>query len=151
MELKNKKISPQAILALKEALSVIFWKKEELRDFVKLSLNNNSIVSTINWDLTKRESAKELVERMANRQDIYKEDLINLILAVIDFTKFPHLEFWDSDGSLRKKAQSAVEQLRTQTNGYIAITKEQEESRKRKLEIEKKIAKIKSLEDELAF
>ena len=114
-------------------------------------MNNNSIVSTINWDLTKRESAKELVERMANRQDIYKEDLINLILAVIDFTKFPHLEFWDSDGSLRKKAQSAVEQLRTQTNGYIAITKEQEESRKRKLEIEKKIAKIKSLEDELAF
>lgn len=149
MELKNKKISPQAILALKEALSVIFWKKEELRDFLKLTLNNNSIVSTINWNVTKRESVKELVERMTNRQDIYKEELINLILAVIDFTEFPHLEFWDSNGKLRKKAKNAVEILRTQTKGYIQITKEQEESRKRKIEIEKKIAKNKSLEDEL--
>ena len=29
----NKKISPQAVLALKEALSVITWKKDDLRDF----------------------------------------------------------------------------------------------------------------------
>ncbi len=149
MDLKNKKISPQAILALKEALSVIFWKKDELREFIKLTLNNNAIVSTINWNVTKRESVKELIERMTNRQDIFKEDLINLILAVIDFTEFPHLEFWDPDGSLRRKAKNSVENLRAQTKGYIQITKEQEESRKRKLEIEKKIAKNKSLEEEL--
>ncbi len=149
MDLKNKKISPQAILALKEALSVIFWKKDELRDFIKLTLNNNTIVSTINWNVTKRESVKELIERMTNRQDIYKEDLINLILAVIDFTDFPHLEFWDADGTLKRKAKNAVKNLRIQTQGYIQITKEQEESRKRKIEIEKKIAKNKSLDDEL--
>lgn len=149
MNLRSKQISTQAIFALKEALSVLFWKRDELRDFVKLTLNNNLIVSTINWNVTKRESVKELIERMINRQDIYKEDLINLILAVVDFTDFPHLEFWDSDGTLRKKAKIAVENLRNQTKGFLQISQEQEDSRKHKIEIEKKIAKNKSLEDEL--
>lgn len=149
MHLKNKKISPQAIMALKEALSIIFWKKDELREFIKLTINNNVIVSTINWNLTKRESVKELLERMTSRQDIFKEDIINLILAVSDFTEFPHLEFWDPDGTLRKKAKNAVEKLRVQTKGFIQISKEQEELRKRKIELEKKIAKGRSLEEEL--
>ncbi|HEX7412852.1 MAG TPA: hypothetical protein VF411_02320, partial [Bacteroidia bacterium] len=77
---KDKKISPQAVLALKEALSAIFWKKEDLQDFVKLSIENNAIVGTINWGGTKREAIKELIERMINRQDIYKNDLMHLLL-----------------------------------------------------------------------
>jgi len=44
----DKKISPQAIMALKDALPVIFWKKEDLHDFIKLTLDNSAIVSTIN-------------------------------------------------------------------------------------------------------
>lgn len=31
--ISTKKISPQAIHALKEALSIITWKKDDLRDF----------------------------------------------------------------------------------------------------------------------
>ena len=149
MNLNNKKISPQAILALKEALSVIFWKKDDLKDFIKLSLNNSAIVGTINWNGTKRESVKELIERMTNRSDIYKDDLMNLLLAVTDLTDFPQLEFWDEDGSKKRKAKDAVERLRKHTKGYIEITKEQEEARKRKQDNEKKIAKNKSLETEL--
>ncbi|MBI9068748.1 MAG: hypothetical protein JEZ09_15745 [Salinivirgaceae bacterium] len=149
MNINNKKISPQAIMALKEALSVIFWKKDELKDFIKLTLNNSAIVNTINWNGTKRESVKELVERMINRPDIYKEDLLNLLLAVTDFTDFPHLEFWDEDGTKREKAKTAVDKLRNQTKGYIQISKEQDESKKRRIETEKRIAKNKSLENEL--
>ncbi len=149
MELENKKISPQAILALKEALAIIFWKKDELKDFIKLTIRNSSIVGTINWDVTKRESVKELIERMTNRQDIYKEDLVNLILAVTDFIDFPHLEFWDDDGSKRKKAKEAVQKLRAQTKGFNQITKDQEEANIRRIESEKKIIKNKSLDAEL--
>ncbi len=43
----NKKISPQAVLALKEALSVITWKKDDLKDFLKLSMDNSSIIGAI--------------------------------------------------------------------------------------------------------
>ena len=38
MDNGKKKISPQAIMALKEALSVIFWKKEDLKEFLKLTI-----------------------------------------------------------------------------------------------------------------
>ena len=149
MDLTNKKISPQAILALKESLSVIFWKKEELRDFIKLTLKNSAIVGTINWEGTKRESVKELIERMTNRPDIYKEDLMNLLLGVTDMTDFSHLKFWDEDGTKTKKAKESVQKLRMQTKGYIQLTEEQEDAKKRRAETEKKIIKSKSLEDEL--
>ncbi|NRS90910.1 hypothetical protein HNQ02_003861 [Flavobacterium sp. 7E] len=149
MSLDNKKISPQAILALKEALSVIFWKKEELQDFTKLSIENSAIIGTINWNATKRESVKELIERMINRQDLYKTDLMNLITSVSDMNDFSHLKFWDEDGTKTKKAEEAVEKLRNLTKGYFQITKEQEDAKKRKIETEKQINKNKSLESEL--
>lgn len=147
---KDKKISPQAILALKEALSVIFWKREDLQDFIKLSIENNAIVGTINWGGTKREAVKELIERMTNRPDIYTNDLMHLLLAVTDFNDFSNLKYWDEDGSKTKKAKEAVNNLRTYTKGYIQITQEQEEAQKRKVEAERKINKNKSLNDELS-
>ena len=149
MNIENKKISPQAILALKEALSVIFWKKEELQDFAKLSLENPAIIGTINWDLTKRESVKELIERMINRQDLYKNDLINLITSVAEMNDFSHLKFWDEDGTKIKKAKESVDKLRNLTKGYFQISKEQEEAKQRKIETEKRINKNKTLESEL--
>jgi hypothetical protein len=147
--LTNKKISPQAVLALKEALSVIFWKRDELKDFVKLTISNTAIIGTINWDGNKRVAVKELIERMTNRPDIYMDDLMNLLLAVTDMTDFSHLKFWDEDGSKTQKAKEAVAKLRVQTKGYIQITQEQEEARKRKVETEKRINKNKSLDSEL--
>jgi hypothetical protein len=120
-----------------------------LKDFIKLTLSNSAILGTINWEVTKREAVKELIERMTNRTDIFNDDLMNLLLAVTDITDFSHLTFWDEDGSKTIKAKDAVEKLRVQTKGYIQITKEQEEALKRKAETEKKIKKNKSLDEEL--
>lgn len=145
----KKKISPQAILALREALASIYWKKEHLRDFIKLSLDNSAIVATINWEGTKRDSIKELLERMINRRDIYDGDLMNLFLAVYDFIDFDNLDFWDEDGSKKKKAKQAVSNLRGLTKGYFEVTKDQEAAKVRKLEAERNLKKVVSLEDEL--
>jgi hypothetical protein len=145
----EKKISPQAIVALKEALSVIYWKKEDLQDFIKMSIDNKAIVGTINWNVTKRESVKELIERMLNRQDIYKNDLLNLLIAVTDFNDYNNLKFFDEDGTKIKRAKEAVERLRKYTYGYIHLTQEQEEAKRRKVEAEKKIIRSKSLDEEL--
>ncbi len=144
-----KKISPQAVLALKDALSVIFWKKDDLQDFVKLTIVNNAIVGTINWNVTKREAVKELIERMTKRLDIYQDDIVNLFLAVTDIDDFSNLKFFDEDGSKTKTAKDAVARLRTHTKGYIQQTKEQEEAQKRRVESEKKIIQNKSLDSEL--
>ncbi|MGB5820020.1 MAG: hypothetical protein WBG90_11100 [Saonia sp.] len=145
----TKKISAQGILALTNALSVIYWTKDDLKNFIRLTLVKSTIVNTIDWSTTKRQSVKELVNRMTSRPDLYSEDLMNLLLAVTDINDFSYLDFWDDDGSKKKNAQLAVEKLRKHTKGYIQITKEQEEAKKRKSELEKKIAKNISLEDEL--
>ncbi|MEO0469648.1 MAG: hypothetical protein AAF206_08520 [Bacteroidota bacterium] len=149
MNLKNKRLSPQAIIALKEALSVIFWKKDDLKDFVKLTIENSDIIGRINWNGTKRESVKELIERMTNQPDKYNRDLLDLVLAVSDFTDFPHLKFWDDDGSMQRRAKEAVEALRKRSKGYIQVTKEQDEARKRREDTEKRIARKKSLDEEI--
>jgi hypothetical protein len=120
-----------------------------LQDFLKLAIVNNAIVGTLYWGGTKREAVKELIERMLNRPDIYKDDLMNLLLAVTDFDDFSNLKFWDDDGSKTKTAKQAVENLRTHTKGYIQKTKEQEEAQKRKVETESRINQNKSLNDEL--
>jgi len=147
---KAKQFSPQAIIALKDALSVIYWRKEDLQDFLKAALDNNLIIGTLNWTGTKREVSKELIERLLNRQDIYKNDLINLFIAVSDFEDFGNLDYWDDDGSKRKKASEAVNKLRALTKGFVSKTKEQEEILKRRAEQEKKIKENKSLSEELA-
>lgn len=145
-----KKISPQAILALKEALSVIYWKREDLQQFIKLTIDHKTMVATVSWDGTKREAVKELIERMTSRPDLYKDDLMQLLIAVTDFDDYSNLTHWDEDGSKTRKAKAAVENLRTHTKGYIQITQEQEEAQKRKVESEKKIIKNKSLSQELS-
>lgn len=145
----KKKISPQAIMALKEALSVIFWKKDDLKDFLKLTIENKTIISTISWSGLKRETVKELIERMTSSLDIYETDLMALLLNVTDKTDFPELEFWDDDGSKTKKAKLAVDNLRKQTVGYIQLTKEEELAKQRRKETEKRIAKKASIEEEL--
>lgn len=145
----NKKFSPQAIIALKDALSVVYWRKEELQDFLKVAIENSTIISTVNWSGTKRESIKELIERMLNRQDIYGNDLLNLIHAVSDITDFSHLKHWDDDGTKIEKAKESVSNLRLLTKGHFQQTKEQEETQKRRTEVEKMINKSKSLESDI--
>ena len=149
MALEGKKFSASSIMALKEALFVLFWKKEELRDFLKQTIDNSVIIGTLNWEATKRECAKELIERMTSRYDIYKNDILNLFTAISDFNDFSHLDYWDEDGSKKKKAETAIKKLRESTKGYFQLTKEQEEAAKRKIEAEKNILKNKSLYDEL--
>ncbi|MDR3188768.1 MAG: restriction endonuclease [Prevotellaceae bacterium] len=146
-----KKISPQSIFALRDALSVIFWKKEDLREFLKLTLDNNPIIATLDWNNTKREIVKEVIERMTIRQDIYQEHLLNLLFFVANFDDFSNLKYWDEDGLKTKAARVAVNNLRNHTKGYMELSKENEDAKNRKSDFEKKIKQIKSLNEELAL
>ncbi len=149
MELKKKKISPEAISAVREALSVIYWKKEDLQQFIMLTIDNSVIISTINWSATKREIVKELLNRMTNRIDIYESDLMNLILAVTDFSDFGNLTYWDEDGTKIRKAKEAVNRLRSLSKGFIQVTIDQEDAKVRKAKAELNTKNALSLEQEL--
>jgi hypothetical protein len=86
---------------------------------------------------------------MTNRIDIYESDLMNLVLAVTDFSDFGNLTYWDEDGTKTKKAKEAVNRLRTLSKGFIQITKEQEEAKIRKAKADLKTKSALSLEQEL--
>ncbi len=149
--MKTKRISTQSILALKEALANLYWKKEDLRKFVELTIENSTIVATIDWTLQKYESVSLLIDRMATRQEIFQDDLLKLFYEVGNFEDFSHLAYWDKDkgGQLTKRAKDAVQKLRVQTKGYFEILEEKSKSESIRKINEEKIKTSISFSDKL--
>ncbi len=128
-----KKISPAALIALKEALTHIYWKKEDLINFVKYTIQNTAIISTIDWHhIYKYQTASELVDRMAARPDIYNDDLLALFREVMNFSDFSHLNRWDDSEQKIKTAQEKVEALRIHAKGYFDLIVEKENAEERR-------------------
>src|SRR5258708_3328939 len=107
--MKIQKISAQALIALKDALANVYWRKKELRQFIELTVENSLIVSTIDWqENPKYESVSQLIDRMAARQDLYLNDLLKLLQETSNINDFSHLKYWDEKGNLTKRAIEAV-------------------------------------------
>jgi hypothetical protein len=130
----NKKISANSILALKEALVAIYYRKKDLRQFIELTIDNTTIISTIDWvDNLKYESVSQLIDRMVKRPDLYQTDLLKLIQEVGNINDFSHLEYWEKDNKgLIKKAKVAVEKLRQQAKGHFDIIDELKKAEERR-------------------
>lgn len=129
----TKKISARAILALKDALVNIYWRKKDLRQFIELTIENALIVSTIDWtENTKFESVSDLIDRMVKRQDMYQNDLLKLIQEVGNMNDFSHLEYWDDSEIKIKKAEEAVNKLRNEAQGYFDTLEELKAAEKRR-------------------
>ena len=74
-------IAPGAIVALKEALTGVYWYKSDLRSFLTQALSDPTILARLNWDDYKRNIVSRVVDLLAGRQDRYKGDLLRLIQA----------------------------------------------------------------------
>ena len=137
----TKKISPSALIALKEALTHIYWTRNDLRKFVEYTIENKAIVPTIDWQgNVKFESASQLIDRMAARLDIYNDDLLRLFREVASFSDFSHLKRWDDPELKIEKAKEKVSTLRSHARGHFELLKEKDEAEKRKAEAKTKIA-----------
>lgn len=79
----KKKISPVAINALKEALTNIYWYKNDLKSFLINVLGNKSSIININWDDYKRNIVHSLIDRMAAHQDKYQDELLSLMSETV--------------------------------------------------------------------
>ena len=88
----SKKLNPAAIIALKEALTHIYWYKNDLRSFRVNTLSNPSILSTVNWDTVKRNIIDAVVETLARNEKKYQDELLRLFTAVASISDFSHLE-----------------------------------------------------------
>ena len=130
----NKKISANSILALKDALAAIFYRKKDLRQFIELTIENTAIISTIDWvENIKYESVSQLIDRMVKRQDLYQTDLLKLVQEVGNMNDFSHLDYWEKENKgLIKKAQTAVTKLRKQAKGYFDTIEELKKAEERR-------------------
>ena len=126
-----KKLSPEVLLKLQNALAVIYWYKKDLRSFIANTIRDPTILATQDWDNTpKRDLVHDLIQRFARNEFRYQDDLLALIRAVADFSDFTHLKALDDGDNKVRKAQEAVTALNTISKGYLSQLSELEKKEK---------------------
>jgi len=152
-----KQFSSESIIALKDALVHIYWRRKDIKTFVYHTIDNKPLVSTIDFEnSTKEESVSILINRMMQRLDLYHDDLLKLFDAVLHFKDFSHLKKWDDPDKKIQEAKNAVDILRKHTEGYFQLQEEKERAEQRKktfehMQREKEVAKTKLVQIKSSF
>jgi hypothetical protein len=152
--LTNRKIAPDAIVALKRALTTVYWYKNDLRSFLTTSLRNPRLLSRINWSDTKRDVVGVLVDEMEWNQQQYGDDLIKLMIDVAKVSDFAHLERLEDGAAKAKEARAAVAALKIHLQGHEEILHDRRKSKelrdaaseraKRNTDVQAKLAELRA-------
>ena len=77
---ENKKISPQAIVALEKALTVIYWYKRDLKRFLYQIIGDETgILAVIDWTDLKKNIAARVIDMLVKNGDRTHDILMQLI------------------------------------------------------------------------
>ena len=146
----TKRLSPAAIVALKEALCSIYWYKADLRSFLTNCLSNTVLLSSLNWDNYKRQIVADLVDALTKGQDKHLGDLTRLCYEVTSINSFTHLEQLEGGAQKARRAREAVEQLRQLVEPHQEKKKDEEEFARRQKERQEKLKANKAVREKLA-
>lgn len=127
----SKRISPAAIVALKEALCTVYWFKSDLRGFLQGCLSNPTLLAGLNWDNYKRQIVADLVDYLVRHQEQHLGDLTRLCHEVCNITTFEHLQHVDGGAQKIERARAAVAQLKRLIEPHEQVQREQEDLRVR--------------------
>jgi len=138
--LHSKRISAPVLLALKEALSNIYWYKDDLRKFLTVCLSDSFIIGLLNWDSPKRDVAWDVVDRLNKNEQANQSTLLHMMLEVSNMTDFSHLARLDGGEQKEKKARQAVKALQQQIKGLDELLRDKTEivARRQQYELEQK-------------
>lgn len=145
----QKTIAPAAIQALKEALTLVYWYKSELRSFLSHCISDPNILSRLNWDEYKRNIVATVVDHLAMNEEVYQRDIIRLMSEVANVTDFSHLQKLEDGNKKAKEAKAAVEALRAQLKGHQDIEEEQKQSEQRRQKAHDKLMQVNAVQEEL--
>ncbi len=148
-ETMQKTIAPAAIQALKEALTLAYWYKSELRSFLSQCISDPGVLSRLNWGEYKRNVVATIVDHLAMNEEVYQRDLIRLMSEVSNITDFSHLKKLEDGERKATEAKAAVEALRVQLKGHQDIEKEQKESEEHRKQAHQKLMQVNAVQDEL--
>lgn len=145
----QQKIAPASLQALKEALTLVYWFKSELRSFLSQCLSDPQVLARLNWDDYKRNIVATLVDHLAMNEEVYQRDLIRLMSEVCKVTDYSHLKKLEDGNKKASEAKTAVEALRAQLKGHQDIERQQEQAEKRRKEAHQKLMKVNAVQEEL--
>lgn len=134
-----KRLSPAAVVALKEALCAAYWYKGDLRGFLQQCLSNPAVLATLNWDGYKRQIVSDLVDYLVRGQEKHIGDLTKLCFEACSLTTFSHLEQLEGGSQKAQRARAAIAQLKTLVEPHQDTKKEQEELKQRQQQAQAKL------------
>lgn len=136
----NKRVNVSILQPLKEALSLAFWYKKDLRAFLSVALPDVGLVSHLDWTDYKRNIVARLVDTMASNQSHYLDELLALILATADITDPSHLKRVEDGDRKYAEATVALDTLRELVAPYRELRTEAEEAVRKQREDEARAA-----------
>lgn len=147
--MNSKAINPQAIVALKDALTAIYWYKNDLRNFLTGTLGDSPLLVGIDWDDYKRNIVQRLMDRTLHDQRRYRQELINLMIAAASVDDFTHLERLEDGNRKALEARRAVRVLRDYTRGHKFVSTEQKMAAERRLAHEQRMKQANAVRTKL--
>lgn len=144
-----KRLSPAAIIALKEALCSIYWYKSDLRSFLSNCTNNPAFIGSLNWDNYKRQIVSDLIDELTRDQEMHIGALTKLCYEVTSITTFIHLEQLDGGEQKARRAREAVEQLKQLVEPHQDKVKDEQAAEKRRKERADKLKRNNAVREKL--
>lgn len=146
----TRRLSPAAIIALREALCTIYWYKADLRSFLSSCIGDRSILATLDWNNYKRQIVADLLDELTSDQDKYLGQLTKLCYEVTSITTFTHLSQVEGGEQKVRRAQEAVEQLRQLVEPHEDKKREEEDLERRRKEREEKLRRNSAVREKLS-
>ena len=144
-----KRLNPAIVVPLKEALSLAFWYKKDLRAFLSTALPDVGLVAHLDWTDYKRSVVSQLIDTMVKNQPKYFDELLDLVLATADITDPSHLKRIEDGQQKYDEAIAALTTLRAQVAPYRALRTEVEEAARRQREEEARAAVQRAISQKL--
>lgn len=145
----QRKVSPAAIQNLKEALTLVYWYKSELRSFIYQCISEPSVLSRLNWDDYKRNIVATLIDHLALNEAVYQSDIIRLMSEVCNIVDYSHLKKLEDGERKASDAKNAVEALRIQLKGHHDIEKEYQKAESRREQAHQQLMQVNAVQQEL--
>ncbi len=145
-----KKLSPAAVIALKDALCCIYWYKGDLRQFLQQCLSNPTILATLNWENYKRQIVSDLVDYLCRNPDKHLRDLKMLCCEVCNVSSFSHLAQLEGGEQKVRAAEKAIAHLQKLVKPHQDAERELEDIEKRQRQNASKLQANQAIREKLA-
>ncbi|GAA5230101.1 hypothetical protein [Arthrobacter cryoconiti] len=140
----SQRVNPALLALLKEALATTYWYKTDLRDFLSAATGDRALINSYRWDdrtVSKRDIVASLVNRLFEDQHLYRDTLIQLLLAAAEIPDPIALKSLEDGEPKYQAAVRSLEALRPIVAPYRTQMADKLE-RDRRREMEKQLNSI---------